>query len=83
MLHRLDKYNATNPSADAGVSIIENVSRRSVLAGITGFAVAMQVMPAMALDAYPHGGQTMPHGVVNDPHVFVSIDAIAASARSP
>lgn len=75
MIH-LDKYNSKNPTPEAGVALVENVSRRTFLtgvAGITGFAVAMQIMPARALDAYPHGGQTMPHGVVNDPHVFVSI----------
>ena len=72
MLH-LNKYNAANLSEDSGTSIIENVSRRSVLAGITGFAVALQVMPAMALDPYPHAGTSMPHGVVNNPHAFVSI----------
>ncbi|PCI06070.1 MAG: twin-arginine translocation pathway signal protein [Hyphomicrobiales bacterium] len=70
----MNKYNAANPSEDAGVSIIQNVSRRSLLAGITGFAVAIQVMPAMALDPYPHAGTSMPNGVVNNPHAFVSID---------
>ena len=72
MLH-LNKYNAASSSDDAGVSIIQNVSRRSVLAGITGFAVALQVVPAMALDPYPHAGTSMPNGVVNNPHAFVSI----------
>lgn len=73
MLHHIKKINAAHSDQNVNVSILENVSRRSVLAGITGFAVAIQVMPAMAFDAYPHGGQTMANGVVNDPHVFVSI----------
>ena len=44
---------------------------------MTGFVVAMQVLPSTRrspFPAYPHGGQTMPNGVINDPHVFVSID---------
>jgi isoquinoline 1-oxidoreductase beta subunit len=56
-------------------TIIENVSRRSVLRGIavTGsFIVAAQLLPAKAL-AYATGAGAMPHGVVTDPHVFVSI----------
>lgn len=74
MLHYINKTKSKNSAPIvAGVSVIENVSRRSLLAGITGFAVAIQVMPALAFDAYPHGGQTMANGIVNDPHVFVSI----------
>jgi isoquinoline 1-oxidoreductase beta subunit len=48
-----------------------------MLKGAAGLVVAMQIlpMPAAAFPSYPHGGQDMPNGVVNDPHVFVSIDA--------
>ena len=58
--------------------VIENVStsRRSFLVGasaLTGFVVAMQMRPAAAFEPYKHGGETMPHGVITDPHVFVSI----------
>lgn len=79
MLHYLNQFNTTAlpPLPSVGRAVIENVSRRSVLKGSAGFVVAMQVMganEASAFDAYPHGGQSMPHGVVNDPHVFVSID---------
>ena len=76
MLRHINKANTQSSVEQApAITLIENVSRRHVLKGITGFSVAMQVMPALAFDPYPHGGQTMPHGVVNDPHVFVSIDA--------
>jgi isoquinoline 1-oxidoreductase subunit beta len=57
-------------------AVIENVSRRSVLSGMSGFALAMYFSPldeALAFPVWPHGGQGMPNGVVSDPHVFVSI----------
>jgi isoquinoline 1-oxidoreductase beta subunit len=59
--------------------IIENVSRRSFLAGtaaVGGLALAAHVFPAMAQkarDTKKYGADAMPHGTVNDPHVFVSI----------
>jgi isoquinoline 1-oxidoreductase beta subunit len=75
MLHHLKNHSARHPLPALRAAIIENVSRRSVLKGLTGFVVAVQfVDPTLAFPAYPHGGQTMPHGVVNDPHVFVAID---------
>ncbi len=58
--------------------ILQNVSRRHVLAGLGGFVVAMQLVAgkrAEAFESYEHGGLNMPHGVVDDPHVFVSIAA--------
>jgi isoquinoline 1-oxidoreductase subunit beta len=58
-------------------TLIENVSRRGFLRGAaaTGsLIVAAQLFPAKAL-AYATGADAMPHGVVTDPHVFVSIDA--------
>ncbi|MCB1803902.1 MAG: molybdopterin-dependent oxidoreductase, partial [Candidatus Competibacteraceae bacterium] len=42
-----------------------------------GLVVAMQLLPfsrAEAFEPYPTGGLDMPHGIVTDPHVFVSID---------
>lgn len=56
---------------------IANVSRRNMLKGIAGtgvFVLAAQfpaIRPAMA---YPTGAEKMPHGVVTNPHIFVSID---------
>jgi isoquinoline 1-oxidoreductase beta subunit len=74
MLHHL-KNSAASAAPAATRAILENVSRRSVLAGLTGFVVAVRfVDPALAFPAYKHGGLDMPHGVVNDPHVFVSIE---------
>jgi isoquinoline 1-oxidoreductase beta subunit len=55
--------------------VIENVSRRGFLRGAAatgGFVIAAQLLPTTAL-AYPTGAAGMPHGVVTDPHVFVSI----------
>ena len=60
-------------------ALIENVSRRGLLKGIaaTGsFIIAAQFMSfeALADMHYETGAGAMPHGVVTDPHVFVSID---------
>ena len=75
MLHHIEKTLSPRPlpSERTGRTVIENVSRRGFLAGAAGFAVALQVFPADAYVAYEHGGLTMPHGVVDDPHVFVAI----------
>jgi isoquinoline 1-oxidoreductase subunit beta len=58
--------------------IIENVSRRRFLIGASGFVVAAQLLPAKTLagemhEDYKNGASAMPHGVVTDPHIFVSI----------
>ncbi len=77
MLAYLNLENAPAAQPKAGRAIIENVSRRTFLKGTAGLAVALQIFPAgdaEAYDIYPHGGESMPNGVVNDPHVFVSID---------
>jgi isoquinoline 1-oxidoreductase beta subunit len=77
MLHLFEKHPAVAPLPMAGRVVIENVSRRSFLKGATGFVVALQLIPfdrAQAFDSYPTNGLGMPHGVVNDPHVFVAID---------
>jgi len=53
------------------------LGRRALLQGLGGFVVAVSLLPgkAKALDAYPTGGLDMPHGIVNDPHIFVAIAA--------
>ena len=59
-------------------TILENVSRRRFLAGVGGFVVAAQFLPARSFaemhSDYATGAGAMPHGVVTDPHVFVAID---------
>jgi len=80
MLHYLSKHLAPLPDMQAGRALIENVSRRAFLKGSatgTGLVIAMQLVPfnaAEAFETYDHGGHAMPNGVVNDPHIFVSID---------
>ena len=80
MLQYLDKQFSPSPTPEGGEAIIQNVSRRSFLKGTVsgaGLVVAMQILPfntAKAFETYDHGGHAMPNGVVNDPHVFVSID---------
>ncbi len=59
--------------------LIENISRRSVLAGLAslgGFVLATRILPirgASAEAAAKYGAEAMPHGTVSDPHVFVAI----------
>ena len=77
MLKYLEEFADSAPQPQSGRAVIENVSRRSVLKGAAGLVVALQVVPfggAKAYEPYDHGGQGMPHGVVNDPLVFVSIE---------
>ncbi len=55
---------------------IENVSRRNILRGMgitAGLVLAVPVLSRPALAAYTTGAGKMPHGVVTDPRVFVSI----------
>jgi isoquinoline 1-oxidoreductase beta subunit len=55
---------------------IENVSRRNVLRGLgitAGLVLAVPVTGRRAMAAYTTGAGKMPHGVVIDPRVFVSI----------
>jgi isoquinoline 1-oxidoreductase beta subunit len=59
---------------------LENVSRRGVLKGAvygSGLVLMAKLLPGQAqaysIPAYANGGADMPHGVVNDPKVFVSI----------
>ena len=57
-------------------AVIENVSRRRFLSSVAtaaGFVVALQFIPFRSAFAYATGAGDMPHGTVNDPHIFVSI----------
>lgn len=85
MLDQLQKFAGNSQALPSGAlnAVIQNVSgtelsRRTLLKGLGGFVVAMQLLPANRAEAfvpYPTFGPGMPHGVVNDPHVFVSIAA--------
>ncbi|QHP67924.1 xanthine dehydrogenase family protein molybdopterin-binding subunit [Bradyrhizobium sp. LCT2] len=64
-------------SSKPGVRL-ENVSRRKFIrstAVVAAFAVAAEISGLARAVAYETGGAQMPHGTVNDPHVFVSIDS--------
>ena len=55
---------------------IANVSRRKLLKGVAGtgvFVLAAQFPAVRSAMAYATGAEKMPHGVVTNPHVFVSI----------
>ena len=62
--------------------VIENVSRRNLLKGAMfsgGLVLMTRLLPGRAHAAdmhqvYDTGATGMPHGTVNDPHVFISID---------
>ena len=62
--------------------MIENVSRRNLLKGAVfagGLVLMARLLPGRARAAdmhevYETGATGMPHGTVNDPHVFISID---------
>src|SRR5580704_2520929 len=57
-------------------SAIENVSRRGLLRGLgltAGLVLAIPLLPRRGMAAYTTGAGKMPHGVVTDPRVFVSI----------
>src|SRR5438874_13733717 len=58
-------------------AILENVSRRSVLKGVIaagGLVVGARFLRGSSALAYATGAGAMPHGTVNDPHVFIAID---------
>jgi isoquinoline 1-oxidoreductase beta subunit len=55
---------------------LANVSRRKLLKGIAGtgaFVLAAQLPAVRPAHAYATGADKMPHGVVTNPHIFVSI----------
>jgi isoquinoline 1-oxidoreductase beta subunit len=56
--------------------IVENVSRRDLLKGVIAagsLTLGATLLPKRGLAAWATGAGAMPHGVVSDPHVFVSI----------
>ena len=56
---------------------IANVSRRRLLKGVAGtgvFVLAAQFPAVRSAMAYATGADKMAHGVVTNPHIFVSID---------
>jgi isoquinoline 1-oxidoreductase beta subunit len=57
--------------------VIANVSRRGLLKGAAGsglFVLAAQFPAVRSAMAYATGADKMQHGVVTNPHIFVSID---------
>ncbi|WP_435311989.1 molybdopterin cofactor-binding domain-containing protein [Primorskyibacter sedentarius] len=54
---------------------LSKISRRGFLGSTGAFALAAYAVPARAFDTYATGATGMPHGVVEDPLIFVSIDA--------
>ena len=77
MLHYLEQAGLRMSAIDEAAAHIalKKVSRRGFLGGATVFAVGAFATAADAFPTWPHGGHGMPHGVVDDPLVFVSIDA--------
>ncbi len=56
---------------------IVNVSRRFLLKGVVAsgtFVLGASLLPGRAMADWATGAGAMPHGTVNDPHVFISID---------
>lgn len=81
MLRNKDHSTAFPALSHGPSAVIENVSRRSLLKGMTGLVLAMYVPPvdqALAFPHYPNAGQGLPNGVVGDPRIFVSIDVDGA-----
>jgi len=85
MLQYMKDSQTVAPLPQAGKAIIENISkkelsRRGFLAGTGAFVLAMQIPPdaARAFDPYPTGDDSMPNGIINDPHVFVSIAEVGS-----
>src|SRR3984885_8841154 len=57
--------------------VLANISRRGLLKGVAGtgvFVLAAQFPAVRTAMAYATGAEKMPHGVVTNPHIFVSID---------
>lgn len=85
MLHYLRQQGIAHSVPEAAQRLdpevrLLNVSRRGFLqstSAAAGLVVAMQLLPpgtAHGFEPYPVGGLDMPHGLVTDPQVFVSID---------
>ena len=69
------KYLEPKHSSDNSALHLTKVSRRGFLGTTGAFALAAYALPASAFDRYPTGADGMEHGIVEDPLVFVSIDA--------
>ncbi|MDS9469858.1 molybdopterin cofactor-binding domain-containing protein [Paracoccus sp. MBLB3053] len=54
---------------------LAKVTRRGFLGTAGSFAIAAYAVPARAFDTYAVGGSDMPHGIIENPLIFVSIDA--------
>ncbi len=75
MLPNIEKILNSAPVEQTEGMTFVNVSRRQMLQMTTaGFAVAAFSSPAEAFIKYPVGGTNMPHGLIYDPTIFVSID---------
>ncbi|MEM7544094.1 MAG: molybdopterin cofactor-binding domain-containing protein [Pseudomonadota bacterium] len=72
MLHYLKDMDV---APDAPRLTIGKLSRRAFLGTSAAFAIGAFASRADAFPRWPHGGEAMPHGVVEDPLIFVSIDA--------
>jgi isoquinoline 1-oxidoreductase beta subunit len=75
----LDTMEARSAGSRIGGDPVENVSRRFLLRGLVAAGTLVVAAPlltrhAFAYAPYATGASLMPHGTVNDPHVFVSID---------
>ena len=80
MLHQIEELARRTGKPSPLTAVVEKVSkaevsRRSVLTGLSGFVMAVTLVPGRgeALTPYPTAGLGMPHSMVNDPHVFVAI----------
>lgn len=73
MLHFLNEIRAAAPMARD--ITIAKVSRRGFLGGSAAFAIGAFATGADAFPRWVTGGESMPHGIVEDPLIFVSIDA--------
>ncbi len=83
MLHYLEKEarKAQTAARHEVPAVIQNVSRRTVVGGLTlsGLVLAVRVPSAEALEPltpYPTGGAGMSdgYGMAHDPHVYIAID---------
>lgn len=76
MLHYIEQATRSAPSEKPEGLVFENVSRRGFLAGGAAAVFAIAAFPhaAGAFARYDVGGSQMPHGLIYDPKVFVSID---------
>ncbi len=69
------KYLEPSLSAPSSAVRLAKVSRRGFLGTTGAFALAAYAGPALAFDTYATGGSDMPSGLVDNPLIFVSIDA--------